>query len=154
MYTFALYLYLYNPILINTMGDNEADNYIGVDAVGDSDSDKDGDNFEMAISRNFYDFESIGPIDSDVESFDEVKAFCDIAKAVFKATKKPKWITYVDSRFAFCFRISQVYFDDFSWLEIFQLNPLAAIFFILSILAKFQKSRFNLQIWSSFAFAS
>jgi len=72
------------------MGDNEADNYIGVDAVGDSDSDKDGDNFEMAISRNFYDFESIGPIDSDVESFDEVKAFCDIAKAVFKATKKPK----------------------------------------------------------------
>jgi hypothetical protein len=70
------------------MGDNETDNNIGVDAVGDSDSDIDGDEIEMAIFRNFYDFEAIGPIDSDVDAIDEVKSFCDIAQAVFKSDKK------------------------------------------------------------------
>ena len=88
MYTFALYKYLQNSILINTMGDNEADNNIGVDVADDSDSDNDGEEIEMAISRNFYDFESMGPIDSDVDVIDEVKSFCDIAQAVFKSDKK------------------------------------------------------------------
>jgi RNase P subunit RPR2 len=46
-------------------------------AAGPSDN-EDDEVVEIAISKNFFDFENIGPIDSDVPVIDEVQSFVDV----------------------------------------------------------------------------
>jgi hypothetical protein len=49
---------------------------------------KEQEDGEFAISRNYFDFEGIGPIESDVEPCDEVQAFCDLVKDTLYHGKK------------------------------------------------------------------
>jgi len=63
------------------MADSNGDNLVNNEADDTSSTD-------FAISKNFFDFEAMGSLDSDVDVIDEVESFCAVAKEVFKDQKK------------------------------------------------------------------
>ena len=56
-------------------------------AADPSDND-DNDIVELAISKNYFDFEKIGPIDSDVPVIDEVQSFIDVVMDCIRNGRK------------------------------------------------------------------